>query len=141
MPCIIQVFAKFTFVSFFFFIWFDFLFVCLFIYLFHVWSSMQTVGMMGSIVCIYIYWARGLIRGHLVVQGQINAIVKVRISKWRNEVWSWGSRKVVWGAMPPRLSKANVRKCGLPSRATFRKFLLIRIHFMKALDKGKLWNI
>ena len=40
--------------------------------------------------------------------------------------------------MPPRLSKAEVRKCGLPSRATFQEILLIRIHFMKAQDKGKL---
>ena len=32
--------------------------------------------------------------------------------------------------MPPRLSKAGVRRCGLPSRATFRKVLSIGMHIM-----------
>ena len=40
--------------------------------------------------------------------------------------------------MPPRLSKVEVRKCGLPFRATFQEILLIMIHIMKVQDKGKL---
>ena len=54
---------------------------------------------------------------------------------------SQGFRKVVRGEMPTRLSKANVRRCGPPSRATLRRVMLIMINIMKAKDKGKLRNI
>ena len=67
-------------------------------------------------VCIYIYLAECPIWGHLVVWGQVNAVMEVRISEWRNGVYSWGSRKVVRGGMPHRLSEAEVRRCGLLSR-------------------------
>ena len=90
---------------------------------------------------LYIYWAGGPIWRHLVVQGWVNVVMEFRISEWRNWIWSWRSRKVVRGEMPHRLSKVEVRRCSLPSRATFRDILLIRIHIMKAQDKGKLWNI
>ena len=36
------------------------------------------------------------------------------------------------------IGPVEVRRCGLPSRATFRKILLIKIHIMKAQDKGEL---
>ena len=42
------------------------------------------------------------------------------------------------GGMSPRLRKAEVRRCDLASRATFREILMIRIHIMKAQDKRKL---
>ena len=44
----------------------------------------------------------------------------------------------VRGGMSPRLHKAEVRRCGLASKATFREILMIRIHIMKAQDKRKL---
>ena len=37
--------------------------------------------------------------------------------------------------MPPRLSKAEVKKCGLPSIAKFWEVLLRRIYIMKTQDK------
>ena len=45
---------------------------------------------------------------------------------------------MVQGGMPYRLSKAEVQRHGLPSMATFREILLIRIHIMKAQDKVEL---
>ena len=35
----------------------------------------------SSSVYIYIYWAVGPIRGHLVVRGRVNVITEVRISE------------------------------------------------------------
>ena len=43
--------------------------------------------------------------------------------------------------MLPRLSKAEVRMCDLPSRATFWTIPLIRISIRKAQDIGKPYNI
>ena len=40
--------------------------------------------------------------------------------------------------MPSQLSKVKVRRYGLPSKATFQEILLIKIHIMKAQDKGEL---
>ena len=39
--------------------------------------------------------------------------------------------------MPSRLSKAEVRRGGLPFEATFQEILLIRICIMKTKDRGK----
>ena len=40
-------------------------------------------GMIGPVVCIYIYiyWAVDHVREHLVVQGRVNVITDVRISE------------------------------------------------------------
>ena len=45
------------------------------------------------------------------------------------------------GGMSPRLSKAEVERCGLPSRATFQTVPWIRISIRKEQDKRKLCNI
>ena len=42
---------------------------------------------------------------------------------------------MVQGGMFPRLSKAKIKMCDLPSRTTFREILLIRIHIMEIQDK------
>ena len=47
-------------------------------------------------------------------------------------------RKVSRGGMLPRLSKTEVRKCGLTSRATFWTTLLMRISIRKEQDRGRL---
>ena len=39
--------------------------------------------------------------------------------------------------MPSRLIKAEVRRGGLPSRATFQEILLIQISITEAQDRGK----
>ena len=40
-------------------------------------------GMIGPVVCIYIYiyWAMDHVREHLIVQGRVNVITDVRISE------------------------------------------------------------
>ena len=40
--------------------------------------------------------------------------------------------------MPSQLSKVEVQRCVLPSKTTFQEILLIKIHIMKAQDKGEL---
>ena len=44
----------------------------------------------------------------------------------------------VRGGMSPWWSKAEARRCGLPSRATFQTIPWIRISIRKEQDKGKL---
>ena len=39
--------------------------------------------------------------------------------------------------MPPRLSKAKVQRCGLPSKATFQEVILTRTSIIEEHDQGR----
>ena len=84
------------------------------------------------------YWAGGSIQEHWVFWGQGNTIRGVRVNEWKGEVRSRESKRVIWGGMLPRLSKAEVRRYGLPSRVMFQTTPLIRISIRKEQDKGRL---
>ena len=43
--------------------------------------------------------------------------------------------------MHPQLSKAKVRRCGLPSKAMLQEALLIRTSILEAQDREKSYNI
>ena len=64
-----------------------------------------------------------------------------RVSKQRGEIWLRSFRSVVRGRILPRLSRAEVRGCGLPSRVTFWIIPWVRISIRKEQDKEWSWNI
>ena len=45
---------------------------------------------------------------------------------------------MIRGGVLPRLSKAEVKRCGMPSRAMFRTTPLMKISIKKEQDKGRL---
>ena len=87
----------------------------------------------SSYLCIY--WARGPIRG------RVNPSIRIHVSKWRSEIWLNSSRRVVPERIPPRLSKSEVKGCGLPLRVTFWIIPWVRISIRNEQDRGKSWNI
>ena len=83
-------------------------------------SDIYSVGVLGSrahYLCIY--WAPVPIQEHEVVRGGVNITRGVRVGKWRSWFWLWEPIRVVRRWMPPRLTKAEVWRGGLPSRGKF----------------------
>ena len=65
----------------------------------------------------------------------------IGVGEQRTELGYKGPKKMVRGGTLPQQGKAEVRRCGLPSRVTFQAISLIRICIRKEQGKGKLGNI
>ena len=76
-----------------------------------------------------------------MIRGRVKTFMRNRVSKWRGEIRLRSSRRVVQGRIPSRLSRAEVRGCGLTSRVTFWIIPWVRISIRKEQDREWSWNI
>ena len=76
-----------------------------------------------------------------MIQGRVKTFMRNRVSKWRGEIRLRLSKRVVQGRIPSRLSRAEVKECGLTSRVTFWIVPWVKISIRKEQDKEWSWNI